>query len=373
MGIGFYAQQAMLSSGGSAYDPIPTPVESYPVSYAALPNAGFEDAVPAPWAYLLGDSASMTPDTPTSAGGRTARTGSRFLRCNIRTATSTNGSSLIGFAESIPSAYHADIDAGIVSARFDLYRITGTTKVNDFGRPTLTALNASDVALAQVRGRATNPSAWTLEDLTLPLPPGTRKLAFGMESTRGAGGNAHEIFVDDISRTLLSGVSSATLFEPKALADWTNYGGSDVIFDASSYANTFYGHLGVRFGNASNTGSPRRRWGKKASFTAAQIAAIEDNVVNAEVACSLRSSNVSFNAGIGIDFFDASDVLISSLTSGALKQYAETDPIEVVSGAVPTNAKAYLAYVEGTIGGSSTGHVYRNFRARLTSPVADLL
>lgn len=379
MNIGIFAQQAMIDSGGPdmGYTLIPSPIESYPVSPSALPNAGFEDAVATPWVYLQGDNSAMTPDAPSSAGGRSARTGSRFLRCNTRTTTSNNTRNAIGFAETIPSAYHADIDAGIVSVRFSLYRITGTTKVNDIGRPTITCLNGSDVAIAQIRGPGTNPSSWTLEEVTLDLPPGTRKIAYGMESIRGAGGNAHEIFVDDVSRILQAGASSAVLFEPRATADWANLGGgSDTIFEATtatSYINSFYSVLGVTFGNSSNPGTPRRLWGKQADFTAGQIAAIAEGVVSVELSASIRSQNASFNGGIGIDFYDAADALISSLTSGALKQYAETAAIETVSGAVPINAVSYRVYAEATTGGGAgVGPVFRNFRARLTSTLADL-
>lgn len=359
-----------------AYDPKPTPVGSYPGAMT-LSNPGLESGSVSPWAYRTGDNAAQTPSVLTSGGGRTPQTGTYFLNTNTRTTTATNGQNYISTGkQNIDAGFLTDIDAGIVEAVIQAYHINGTTNVNDLSKLSVWVFDASDVLLLGKLFDTTKPTAWTAESLTLMLPPGARKIEIGVWGTRAGASGGHQNYWDTFSVTLNADKSHKLLAFQKADADWTNYGGGDVLGNGQGIDANFYSVLGHSQGNSSNSGGAHRSWGRSGRFDYATREAAASGVLDFKLSSEIYTPSASYSARIGMAFYDAAGSQTGSTVwsnGGTLTQYTVRTLVEI-TGSVPTDAVSWRLLAESTTGNTAVGDrpQYVATQLEVSSSSADL-
>lgn len=304
--------------------------------------------------------------------GVSARSGSRFFRWGTNSSSGggcQEGGQIVTLAD---ADLLADIDAGKITATAKVWVTKGSSATTDAVAEVLAAYDGSDVALGRWQTNLIVPTtAGTYQQLTLtvPLPPGTRKLLFAGRTTRPLKLEATAIFADDIEVTLDVGE-----FNLRPYANLTgDKDGDPWVEDTPTLGETI---PGSRWGEGQLQLQANGDSAAHVDFAVPDTAvfAIEGGVAELKVYFALRATTADNYINVGARFLDAADAPIGSdvwffedteITTQA--DYFDYHLAEVVPP--PLTRTVRLLWKKTKISGATTAVQMKDIQAYLVSEI----
>jgi hypothetical protein len=284
---------------------------TYPLALT-LTNPGAETGDATGWSSLFGSGPKI------SSGS--ARTGTyRFV------GSADQEEAMWGQTITVPAAVETDIDNGRIEMLAEVY-------LNSFSSDTdsvcliVDCFTSGDVYLGAVWNDLKNLDSWTLETISMWVPPTTRKIRIGARSLRITGTEASG-WLDDFAITLSNRQAGYSHVNCFANDGSTTTGVTNVTNTAVTTGIT-YGETGIRWVNGvDNTGD---------SYFGYTIPAADEGLVDAgRTSCRFHGSRASFNEATNndqgrsyIEFRNSGGTLIGSRINSDVSDISAIHNIE---------------------------------------------